>query len=242
MRREEKEERTRVVRIKSNSNANILTQYTPQTLSLASLTLGQDKYVINPSEVVNDPTASPSDRLICAVRESWGMDEIKKLADSFSTNKRSKKTSIEQSKTSIFKCSPRQNSEDVIDAINGRDKHGSTVIEWAGGMGRLDVIDWALSYINPTPPLTPNPETLGTLKRKRGDGNKNRKREGRTFLHFACQYGRMELLETVLSNVKEKGRDSKVRVCVLNVKKQGGNTHHESTKLVLTQYISSPFT
>jgi hypothetical protein len=215
VRREKKEEKTRVVRIKSNSNANILTQHTPQTLSLASLTLGQDKYVINPSEIVNDPTACPSDRLICAVRESWGMDEIKKLADSFSTNKQSKKTSIEQSKTSIEKCSPRLNSEDVIDAITGRDKHGSTVIEWAGGMGRLDVIDWALSYLNTTPSLDHTScltHETGTLKRKRGDGNKNRKREGRTFLHFACQYGRMELVETVLSNVKEKGRDSKVRV------------------------------
>ena len=96
----------------------------------------------------------------------------------------------------------------------GRDKHGSTVIEWAGGMGRLDVINWAISCL-PPPDATATPRGA---KRKRQGGpsssssgnNKNRKREGRTFLHFACQYGRIELVEAVLEDVRAKGGESEV--------------------------------
>lgn len=145
---------------------------------------------------------SMHERFIRAVQEDWDLERIKSIAKdddiTKEVGKKDKRVKVgEKDSSKSFAVAVTVNpSASVIDGMTGRDKYGSTVMEWAGGRGRIDVVNWVV-------------DTLKARNLGREGKNTKRTREGRTFLHFASQYGHLEMVKYVLEDVKIHGRDSK---------------------------------
>ena len=89
-------------------------------------------------------------------------------------------------------------SASILDVLRRKDQTQSTPLEWCGGRGRMQLIDYILSiYKNSQKVPTP-----------RAASSNGRSREGRTFLHYACQYGHLSVVKCVLEDLSAKGEDS----------------------------------
>jgi ankyrin repeat protein len=69
------------------------------------------------------------------------------------------------------------------------DRNGSTCLNWAGGCNNLDLVHYIMQHL-----------PVDASARQLDEKNEGRKRDGKTFLHFAARNGCTKLLKTILSN------------------------------------------